>query len=303
MKKLKKMIPVCLAAVCLFSVVGCSDKDKEDASAWPDKIVVAQMPNENNPNADAQHDKFAKALSEELGIEVESVEGSEYTAGIEGMASGKVDVMLVSPMSYFQAKQRANIEIMVSTPTSEDYKTVFITKADRDDINTLEDLKGKSFAFVDQSSSSGYMYPKAKLVKDLKLDTDKLESSDYFFHTVAFSGGHPTSLTGVLMGDYDGAAVAQSVITQMVAAGQLKESDIKVIGETDIIPNPSYVVRTELPKDLREKIKAFFLSYDDGEYFESLNGSADIRFVDISEKDYDPAKEMLDLLKIDLGDE
>lgn len=59
------------------------------------------------------------------------------------------------------------------------------------------------------------------------------------------------------MGDYDAAAVAKAIITQMVKAGQLKESDIKVIGETDVIPNPCYVVRGDLPQDLKDKIKEF----------------------------------------------
>jgi len=181
-------------------------------------------------------------------------------------------------------------------------KTAFITKADRDDINSLKDLKGKTFAFVDQASSSGYLYPKAKLIKELQLDTDKLEANDYFFSTVAFSGGHPTSLTGVTMGDYDAAAVAKAIITQMVKAGQLKESDIKVIGETDVIPNPCYVVRGDLPQDLKDKIKEFFMTYDDESYFEAVHENKDIRFVEVTDETYTPAKEMLELLKIDMGD-
>lgn len=302
MKKLKKILMLSLAMICILGATGCSSNSDDTATKWPDKIVLAQMPNENNPDADSQHKKFGEALAKYLGIEVEAVEGTEYTAGIEGMANKKVDVMLVSPMSYFQAKERANAELLVSTPTAADYKTAFITKADRSDINSISDLKGKTFAFVDQSSSSGYLYPKAKLVKDLSLDTDKLESSGYFFNTVAFSGGHPTSLTGVMMGDYDGAAVAKSVITQMVKANQLKESDIKVIGETDVIPNPCYVARGDLPTDLKAKIKEFFLTYSDESYFEAVHSSKDIRFVEVSEKELNPAKEMLDLLKVDLGD-
>ena len=302
MKKLKKIVTLSLAMVCILGSAGCSTSNKDTANKWPEKIVLAQMPNENNPNADSQHEKFAAALSEYLGIEVGSVEGTDYTAGIEGMASKNVDVMLVSPMSYFQAKERANAELLVSTPTAADYKTAFITKADRDDINSLKDLKGKTFAFVDQASSSGYLYQKAKLIKELQLDTDKLEANDYFFSTVAFSGGHPTSLTGVTMGDYDAAAVAKAIITQMVKAGQLKESDIKVIGETDVIPNPCYVVRGDLPQDLKDKIKEFFMTYDDESYFEAVHENKDIRFVEVTDETYTPAKEMLDLLKIDMGD-
>lgn len=300
MKYMKKVIAASLALMTLTGLTGCSKEN--DPNAWPEKIVLAQMPNENNPNADSMHEEFAAALSDYLGIEVEGVEGTEYTAGIEGMASKNVDVMLVSPMSYFQAKARANAELLVSTPTAEDYRTAFITRKDRDDINTLEDLKGKSFAFVDQASSSGYMYPKAKLVKDLNLDSEQLESSGYFFSTVAFSGSHPTTLTGVLMGDYDAGAVAKQIITQMAEVGQLDESEIKIIAETDIIPNPCYVVRGDLPEDLKAKIKEFFLSYDDETYFEAVHGDSSIRFVEVSDADYEPAREMLELLNIDMGD-
>lgn len=301
MNKLKKVVVTIVAIVCVLTTVGCSTNKDTSSAEWPKEIVLAQMPNENNPDAESKHKEFGEALSKYLGIDVKSVEGTEYTAGIEGMANKKVDVMLLSPMSYFQAKQRAGAELMVSTPMVDDYRTAFITKADSD-INTLSDLKGKTFAFVDQASSSGYMYPKAKLVNELKLDTDKLESSDYYFNTVAFSGGHPTSLTGVLMGDYDGAAVAKSVITQMIKAGQLKESDIKIIGETDIIPNPCYVVRGDLPQDLKDKIKDFFLEFNDESYFEAVHNSKDIRFTEVTEKDYEPAKEMLEALKLDMGE-
>lgn len=179
---------------------------ESEAVEWPEEITLVQMPNENNPNAGQKHDEFRQELEEYLGIKVNEMEGTDYSVGIEGMASGNIDVMLVSPMSYYQAKERAGAELLVSTPMADDYYTVFITQADNEEINSLEDLKGKSFAFVDQASSSGYMYPKAKLVKDLDLNSDLLENSDYFFSTVAFAGQHQTVATGVSMGDYDAGA-------------------------------------------------------------------------------------------------
>lgn len=292
-----------IAVCCLFVggfLVGCSSNETKDENAWPKELVVVQMPNENNPDAGSKHDEFAKALSEYIGIPVKEMEGSDYTVGIEAMASKKGDVMLVSPMSYFQAKERAGAQLLASTPMMDEYRTKFIVKTDSS-INTLTDLKGKSFAFVDQASSSGYLYPKSKLVNSLNLDTDKLETSGYFFSTVAFSGKHDSSVIGVTMGDYDGAAVAGTTIGQMEKAGVLKKDAIKVIGETDVIPNPAYVIRNNLPDDLKAKVKEFYLQYADESYFETVHGNKDIRFVDVSEKDYAPAKELLDTLKLDLG--
>lgn len=272
---------------------------KSESVEWPEEITLVQMPNENNPNAGQKHDEFRQAMEEYLGIQVNEMEGTEYSVGIEGMASGKIDVMLVSPMSYYQAKERAGAELLVSTPTAEDYHTVFITQADNDEINSLEDLKGKSFAFVDQASSSGYMYPKAKLVQDLDLDPALLENSDYFFSTVAFAGQHPAVATGVSMGDYDAGAVAASVLTQMSDAGALDLSTIKIIDQTETIPNPAYVIRGDLPEDLKNKIKEFFLNYDDEDYFEQIHGDKSIRFVDVTEDDYKIIYDTLEVLGID----
>ncbi|MEG0549337.1 MAG: PhnD/SsuA/transferrin family substrate-binding protein, partial [Coprobacillus sp.] len=92
MKKLKKLVMLSLAMICILGATGCSSNSDDTATKWPDKIVLAQMPNENNPDADSQHKKFGEALAKYLGIEVEAVEGTEYTAGIEGMANKKVDV-------------------------------------------------------------------------------------------------------------------------------------------------------------------------------------------------------------------
>lgn len=270
-----------------------------DRTGWPESITVVQMPNENNPNAGQKHEEFSRAMSEYLGVEIKEMEGTDYSVGIEGMASSNIDVMLVSPMSYYQAKERAGAELLVSTPMAEDYHTAFITQADNDDINSLKDLKGKSFAFVDQASSSGYMYPKAKLVKDLELDPSLVENSGYFFSTVAFAGQHQSVATGVSMGDYDAGAVAASVMDQMAQAGALDASTLKVIGQTDTIPNPAYVVRGSLPQTLKDEIKAFFLQFNDGSYFEAVHGDKDIRFVDVTEDDYKIIYDTLETLGID----
>lgn len=270
-----------------------------DRTGWPESITVVQMPNENNPNAGQKHEEFSRAMSEYLGVEVKEMEGTDYSVGTEGMAGGNIDVMLVSPMSYYQAKERAGAELLVSTPTAEDYHTIFITRADNGGINTLEDLRGKSFAFVDQASSSGYMYPKAKLVMDLNLDPSLVENSGYFFSTVAFAGQHQSVAIGVSMGDYDAGAVAASVVSQMDQAGALDASALKVIDQTDTIPNPAYVVRGSLPQTLKDEIKAFFLQFDDESYFEAVHGDKDIRFVDVTEDDYQMIYDTLKILGID----
>lgn len=309
MKKFLKIIDmIILSAMTVMLFAACSEESSNSGNSgstsnslsegsssnnnWPNKITIVLMPDEGNPDAGEKNEAFGKAMSEYLGgIKVEQLESFEYAVGIEAMKAGKLDILLCSPMSYYQAKRMVNIEPLVTTTTAGNapYKTVFITKNDRDDINSLEDLRGKTFAFVDPASSSGYMYPKAKLLTELELEADKLENPGYFFSTVIYSGKHDSSIMGLIMGDFDAAAVAQQTIAPMVEAGLFRASDI--------IPSACYIMRADLPEDLKAKIKEFYLQYDDDNYFEQFYSNPKTRFIEAKDSDYDVVYEMVTLLK------
>ncbi len=291
--KLKQILKSGLVMTLLLT--GCSAN--ADDKGNPKEITVITSIDENNPDAGKLNEQFASDMSEALGgIKVNIMESGDYTAMIEGMAAGNVDASLVSPMSYYQAVEKADAEMIAMAKMADEYKTVFITKADNDEINSLEDLKGKSFAFVDQASSSGY------LIDTLGLDADKLETSGYFFSSVAFSGQHPTSVMGVEMGDYDAAAVAGSIISMMEKGGQIEKGSLKIIGETDEIPSPCYVVRGDLSQDLKDSIQKFLLSYDNEDFFKAAMGDGSMRFAEPDPSAYESTKTVLKIAGADLGE-
>jgi phosphonate transport system substrate-binding protein len=302
-KKLSKFI---LTVGLVSTLAACGTEGKSTSSAstdtekgWPEEITLVQMPNENNPKAASLHTQLREHLSEELGIEVNELEGGSYAIGIEAMASGNLDVMLGSPMSYYQANQKAGAELLVSPQKSSDehnYYTAFITQGDNKEINKLEDLKGTNFAFVNAASSSGYLYPKGTLVQEFDLDPNLVEQSGYFFENVAFSESHPNSLMGVKMGDFEAAAVAAGVIDSMLAAGTIKEGDIKEIGRTQDIPDASYIVRGDLPEDFKEALRDAFVSFENEEYFEAIHLDPKTRFVAVEQDYYNPSIEMLEAI-------
>lgn len=263
-------------------------------NGWPKEISLVQMPNENNPKAASMHTSLREHLSEELGVEVKEYEGGSYAVGIEALASGNLDIMLASPMSYYQANKLAGAELLV-TPQSEknNYYTAFITQGDNEDISNMEDLKGKNFAFVNAASSSGYLYPKGTLVQEFDLDPELVEQSGYFFENVTFSESHPNSVMGVKMGDFDAAAAAASQIDSMIEAGTIKGEDIKVIGRTKDIPDATYIVREDLPEDFKKVLREAFVSFEDEAYFKAVHEDPEARFVATEPDYYDPAIEVL----------
>ncbi|SJZ40252.1 phosphonate transport system substrate-binding protein [Pilibacter termitis] len=297
--KISKVFLVTLATLGSAMLAGCSQKESASTKKV-EELTIVQMQDENNPNAGEKNEGFRKDMEKSLGIKINEAEGMEYSVGIEAMKSGKIDVLLVTPMSYWQAKEVANAEPLVTTTSmgSTPYKTVFIVGKKDTKTKSLEDLKGKSFAFVDQASSSGYMYPKSTLINQLKLESDKLESPGYFFKNVAFSGKHDSSIMGVVKGDYDAAAVAAQIIPQLVQAGMIKEGDIRQIAETEEIPNAAFIVRSDLPKETKKKLKEFYLNYENKEYFKTFYGSESVRFTEAKDSDYESTKKMLEALNI-----
>jgi phosphonate transport system substrate-binding protein len=101
------------------------------------------------------------------------------------------------------------------------------------------------------------------------------------------------------MGDYDSAAVAYSVIGQLETTGLINRDDLKILDETETIPNPCYVIRPGLPQDLKDALLEFFLAWDDDAYFEALYSDPKARFIRAYDSDYAVVEEMVRVLKLE----
>lgn len=300
MKKQMKLLLAGLSAGLLLTACGTGEEtaaESADDTTWPEELVVAQYQNDQNDASPAAHSAFREHLSAELDIEVTELDGgASYAPGIEALSSGNLDVMLVTPQSFAGAQERADGELIATIDEDTDYRTMFVTQSDNDEINSLEDLENKNFAFVDANSTSGYLYPKATLVDQLDLEPNRIEESGYFFNNVALAGSHDNVMLGVSMGDYDAGAVASTIFNRAVEAGTVNEEDFKVVGESVDIPNAAYVIRGDLPEDLKTALQDAFVSFDDDSYFETIYGNSSARFTEIDASYYEPAVEAMELV-------
>ena len=301
---------IVLLIFVIFLFAGCSADSLATGGGpdgyWPQQIVVVAMADEANPGSqeaiDAEQRMF-EAMEDFLGIRVEVFHDAMYAIGIEALRAGNLDIMLVTPMSFFLAQQMAEIEplVYIYAEGSDPYKTVFITRADNDDINNIHDLRGRTFAFVDPASSSGYMYPKAHLVTHYGLNPDNILNSGYFFEHIAFSGRHDASLLGVYMGDFDAAAIAYAILGMLDETGLVDRNTIKIVGETPLIPPPLSIVRADLPQSLKDAILEFYLTFDDSAYFEHRHGDPNARYTRAYEESYAIIAELIEALNLQIG--
>jgi phosphonate transport system substrate-binding protein len=231
-------------------------------------------------------------MQKSLRMEVKPFVATDYNGVIEALRSKKLDIALLGPFSYVLATTVADVEAFALLETQKQgatYRSVIIARKDHG-VRSLRDLAGKTFAFVDPSSTSGHLFPKAALIK-------AGYNPDTYFSRVIFSGGHDASAIAVQNGKVDGAAIADALLEIAYSRGMLKQDDVAVVWTSDPIPGPPIVYRRDLPADLKAKIRASFAQIHDMPWGPKTTIK---RWVPTDDAAYDGVRETAKLLDLDL---
>jgi phosphonate transport system substrate-binding protein len=239
---------------------GSGGDGKADAGGGkPSKLILGFVPSVEADKIADTAKPMADFVSKEIGIPIETFTSTDYAGMVEAMGSKKVDIGSLSPFAYVLAKDQSAADVMLKTSRrgSYTYPWMFVARADSG-IKKVSDAKGKKIAFVDASSTSGYLYP-AYYLKQNGYEPDK------FFSQTTFAGGHDTAVRAVYNGDVDVAAVYDDARTKVEKAG-IKDIKQKVViiynsKGADEIPNDTISLRTGMDPELAGKIKAAFLKY------------------------------------------
>lgn len=206
---------------------------------------------------------FRAAVEAELGVPVKLFTPADYDGVIQGLLGGTLDYAWLGASAYAKT-YLTNPEAVDVVLTKQNldgttgYYSIGFARADSG-IKSMEDAKGKTFAFADPNSTSGYLVPGAELQESY----GKLE--DYFAE-VKMSGGHEQSIVGVANGDFD-AAVAwadglgawedgftSGAFRKSSDSGLVDMNDIVEIWRSKLIPEGPMVLRRTLPQDVKDKM-------------------------------------------------
>ena len=157
------------------------------------------------------------------------------------------------------------------------------------DINSIEDIKGHTMAFVDPESTSGNLVPTSEIIKAFPndaLDMDKLHTNDVFFTAVSYSGSHQAGIQAVARGDVEIVPVSNQILASEIASGNVNETDIKVIHESGTIPAEAMVVAEHVDDETRQVLVDFLVEYDNQAYFTEVIKKDNARFIKCSIDDY-----------------
>lgn len=259
---------------------------------WPETFRVGLFAGDDAGATLTNNEPLKQLIEAELGIPVELTTGTSYSAVIEAMRAGRVDAMEVGPFSYVLAVQEAQAEALAVAMYPPDdnpvydpdlapsYYSVIFTKKGSG-IESVDDLRGVSFSFVDPASTSGHLAPKTALIK-AGIDPDaEMET--------VFAGSHPTSVLSVWNDNTAAGATFEGNLYRLANEDQVEfcgfedglvgkprsaeeiqavfdacpDGHLAILYYSDPIPNTPFAVASSLPESFKEELRNVLLRTKD----------------------------------------
>ncbi len=208
---------------------------------------------------------FRAKVEASLGVPVKLFTPADYDGVVQGLLGGTLDYAWLGASAYAKTylTDPEAVDVVLTKENLDGttgYYSIGFARVDSG-INAIEDAKGKTFAFADPNSTSGYLVPGAEL-------TEKFGKLDAYFSEVKMSGGHEQTIVGVANGDFaagvswaDGLGNWEDGFTsgafrKAADAGLVDMNDIKEIWRSKLIPEGPMVLRRTLPQDVKDKMTA-----------------------------------------------
>lgn len=223
----------------------------------PPVLVFAYTPVEDPSVYRRVWQGFMDHLARETGKRVQFFSVQSNAAQIEAMRAGRLHVAGFNTGSNPLAVNCAGFvpfAMMASNRDEFGYEMEIIVPHDSP-AQRIEDLRGRTIAFTSETSNSGFKAPSALLASQFGMEAGR----DF---RAAFSGRHDNSIIGVANRDYDAAAIANSVLSRMVARNAVDPNSIRTIYRSQTFPTTGYGHAHNLRPELQERIRNAFFSFD-----------------------------------------
>lgn len=285
-----------LAAVftSLVFSISCTRRDRGEIGSANNPIKLFFVPSVDVKVIEDTSEDLKKYLEAHTPYKFTVKIPPSFVAVVEAFGTKRADVASINTFGYIMAHDRYGVEarLTVIRHGESTYKGQFLTRTDGP-IKKIEDLEGKSIAYVDPSSTSGYLLP-LKVLKDKGIKPK--EST--------FAMRHDTVVSMIYQGQVDAGATFYSP----PADGEIQdarrlaktqypdiEEKIKILELTDPIPNDPVVFRKELPEEVKSTIVQAledFVKTEEG--LDTLKKLSSVTgFVRATDEDYAPVRKLL----------
>lgn len=236
--------------------------------------------------------KIVDYLGQKSGTPLELVTGLAYTSINQMLLAGAVDYGFICGYPYILARDQPVPKVeLVAAPVPKDprygqkpvYFSDLIVRADSP-FKSIQDLRGRTYVYNEETSNSGYNMPRSYLVK--------LGLTHGFFGKVLRSGSHEASIRMVAQGLADASFVDSLVLDYDRTKGFADAARVRVIDSLGPAATVPFVVSTAaLPTSAPLKARLLTM-HDDPRGRQILDEALLERFAEVSDADYDGLREM-----------
>jgi phosphonate transport system substrate-binding protein len=230
----------------------------DSRAGWPREIRLGLVPSEGGTDVVETFRPLADHLSRTLNLPVSSISASSYSGVLIAMSNDQLELAYLGPKIYVEAQRRANAQPLVIELNDEGepfYHSVLVAAA-ASPIRSLDDAKGKTLAFTDPNSLSGYLTPLVHMVRD-----GGFRPEDHFSRVV-FSGSHGASVLSVKNGDIDVAATNTLDLERIISRNIVSRDELRTIWTSEALPGSVFVCRGELPETLKDALRRAMLDFN-----------------------------------------
>jgi len=247
MRPFRIVLAAMLTVLAMVGAAGATDP------SWPKEVTFGLLSTENAAEITRRWAPILAQLEKDLGVKVKAVTATDYRGTIEALKFKKAELGHLGPKSYVEASNNnyANVEPIAQLQLANGslgYRSCLIVHADSD-IFSPEDMAGKTFAFNDPNSTSGYLVPSAFFMMELGVDPKK------HFSKVTFSGSHEASILAVSAKKVEIASTNLPDLQQLTRENKVPRGALRVIWVSKLIPNDPIVVRKDLPASFKSAIQ------------------------------------------------
>ncbi|MBI5525649.1 MAG: PhnD/SsuA/transferrin family substrate-binding protein, partial [Deltaproteobacteria bacterium] len=234
------------------------------------------------------YEGILRYISDSLGKPYRLIQRRTYREINDLLLAGEIDLAFVCSGTYAALPEDAPVEL-IAVPVVNDravYHSVIIVR-DKTPYKTFSDLRGARFAFSDELSNTGHIYPRWLLA-------EAGEEPASFFSGTIFTGSHDRSILAVYRHLADGTAVHELVYRAIVVPGSPYWGKLRIIDTSPDFATPPVVAPVAVPADVRARMRNVLLGMGASE-----EGRARLKplgfdgFAPAEPADYFPIREML----------
>lgn len=295
---MKKIVEAIIIGLMMVSMTACS-KSEQTVEEKP-VLKIGAIPDQSAAELNKNMGEVAKYLGEETGLKVEYVPSVDYAALVTAFERGEVQLVWFGGLTGVQARAvTPGAEAIAQRPMDAKFKSVFIAQKDLN-VSKLEDIKGKSFTFGSESSTSGSLMPRYFLTQA------GINPEEDFNGKPNYSGSHDKTIKLVESGAFETGALNISVWEKTVKEEKVDLNKVKVFYTTPeyfdyhwTINKPE--VMDKYGKDAKENIKKALLEMSvdkGGSQAEALKFFQTDKFVETKNDNYKAIEEVAKGLKM-----